>query len=63
MFYLQIGSGESHNIGLRFIPQQTQFVAQILIFINDSEDKNEETFCVNAVYRWPNLTEGELSFF
>ena len=50
MLLAQVGAGESHNIGLRFTPQQTPGSAQILIFINDSEDKNEETFSITAVY-------------
>lgn len=47
---IQVGTGESHSIGLRFTPQQFPGKSEILIFINDSEDKNEETFSINAVY-------------
>ena len=48
--FLKVGAGESHSIGLRFTPQQFPGKAEIFIFINDSEDKNEETLSVNAVY-------------
>ncbi|PFX29929.1 Nephrocystin-4 [Stylophora pistillata] len=47
---IEVGTGESHSIGLRFTPQQFPGKSEILIFINDSEDKNEETFSINAVY-------------
>ncbi|XP_070560469.1 nephrocystin-4-like isoform X2 [Ptychodera flava] len=47
---IEIGAGETHTIGLRFSPSQVQGSAEILIFINDAEDKNEETFCVKAIY-------------
>ncbi|XP_076860027.1 nephrocystin-4 [Brachyhypopomus gauderio] len=47
----QIEGGESYSIGLRFAPSQTAGTQEILIFINDEEDKNEETFCVRVVYR------------
>lgn len=47
---IEVGSGESHSIGLRFTPQQFPGKAELLIFINDSEDKNEETFCISALY-------------
>ena len=47
-----MGPGESHSIGLRFTPQQFPGKAELLIFINDSEDKNEETFCISALYTW-----------
>ena len=50
VFFLQVGPGQSHSIGLRFTPQQFPGKAEIFIFINDSDDKNEETFSINAVY-------------
>lgn len=46
----QVAAGESHSIGLRFTPQQFPGKADILIFINDPEDKNEETFSITAQY-------------
>lgn len=46
----QVAAGESHSIGLRFTPQQFPGKADILIFINDAEDKNEETFSITAQY-------------
>ncbi|EDO41800.1 predicted protein [Nematostella vectensis] len=48
---IEVGPGASHNIGLRFSPQPAPAVTQILIFINDSEGKNEETFSITAVYK------------
>lgn len=48
---MQIGGGESYNIGLRFAPSQSPGTEEILIFINDMEDKNEETYCIKVVYR------------
>ncbi|XP_068699711.1 nephrocystin-4-like [Montipora foliosa] len=47
---IEVGAGESHSIGLRFAPQQFPGKAEILIFINDAEDKNEETFRISAQY-------------
>ncbi|KAJ7394786.1 Nephrocystin-4 [Desmophyllum pertusum] len=47
---IEVGPGESHSIGLRFTPQQFPGKSEVFIFINDSEDKNEETFSINAVY-------------
>ncbi|XP_066499932.1 nephrocystin-4 isoform X2 [Hoplias malabaricus] len=47
----QIEGGESYSIGLRFAPSQSPGMEEILIFINDLEDKNEETYCVKVVYR------------
>ena len=34
----------------RFMPALTTGTAEIMIFINDDEDKNEETFCVKVNY-------------
>ncbi|XP_060788176.1 nephrocystin-4 [Neoarius graeffei] len=47
----QIEGGASYNIGLRFAPSQSAGTEEILVFINDLEDKNEETYCVKVVYR------------
>ena len=47
---LDIAAGESQTIGLRFAPSQAPGLTEILIFINDEDDKNEETFCVKANY-------------
>ncbi|XP_039611926.1 nephrocystin-4 isoform X1 [Polypterus senegalus] len=46
----ETGGGESYTIGLRFAPSQCPGVEEILIYINDQEDKNEETFCVKVIY-------------
>ncbi|MGH0154034.1 UNVERIFIED_CONTAM: hypothetical protein FKN15_026339 [Acipenser sinensis] len=46
----EIGGGETYTIGLRFAPSQSTGEEEILIYINDQEHKNEETFCVKVVY-------------
>uniref|UniRef100_A0A452HX01 Uncharacterized protein n=1 Tax=Gopherus agassizii TaxID=38772 RepID=A0A452HX01_9SAUR len=46
-----IGGGEMYTIGLRFAPSQSTGEEEILIYINDHEDKNEETFCVKVAYQ------------
>lgn len=48
---LQVAGGEVYTIGLRFAPSQSTGEEEILIHINDHEDKNEETFCVKVVYQ------------
>lgn len=40
-----------YTIGLCFAPSQTVGEEEILIHINDHEDKNEETFCVKVLYQ------------
>lgn len=47
----QVEGGASYNIGLRFAPSQSAGSEEILVFINDLEDKNEETYCIKVVYR------------
>uniref|UniRef100_A0A8C3SAM7 Nephrocystin 4 n=1 Tax=Chelydra serpentina TaxID=8475 RepID=A0A8C3SAM7_CHESE len=47
----EIGGGEMYTIGLRFAPSQSPGEEEILIYINDHEDKNEETFCVKVAYQ------------
>ncbi|KAB1267992.1 Nephrocystin-4 [Camelus dromedarius] len=47
----QVGGGETYTIGLRFAPSQRAREEEILIYINDHEDKNEETFCVKVTYQ------------
>ncbi|KAM8927139.1 nephrocystin-4 [Pelodytes ibericus] len=48
--HFQVGGGETYTIGLRFAPSHNSGLEEILIFINDHEDKNEETFCVKVKY-------------
>eukprot|EP00118_Oscarella_pearsei_P012174 m.87249 g.87249 ORF g.87249 m.87249 type:complete len:1398 (+) comp36538_c0_seq6:32-4225(+) len=45
-----ISGVQSYPIGLRFMPQRTPTTREILIFINNDDDKTEECFCVKAVY-------------
>ncbi|XP_007940755.1 nephrocystin-4 [Orycteropus afer afer] len=47
----EVGGGETYTIGLRFAPSQSPGEEEILIYINDHEDKNEETFCVKVAYQ------------
>lgn len=46
-----MGGGETYTIGLRFAPSQNAGEEEILIYINDAEGKNEETFCVKVTYQ------------
>jgi nephrocystin-4 len=48
---LDLGAGEQTNIGLRFAPSMSTGAIEILVFINDEDDKNEETFSVRATYQ------------
>ena len=47
---LDIGAAETATIGLRFSPCLSGGTAEILIFINDHDQKTEETFCIKATY-------------
>ncbi|KAF6016808.1 NPHP4 [Bugula neritina] len=47
---LEMHPKETRVIGLRFMPALNTGSAEILIFINDNEDKNEETFRVKVNY-------------
>lgn len=47
----QVEGGETYTIDLRFAPRRSAGEEEILIYINDHEDKNEETFCVKVVYQ------------
>ncbi|KAM8796423.1 nephrocystin-4 [Eudromia elegans] len=46
----EVAAGEVHTIGLRFAPGRCVGREEVLIHINDHEDKNEETFCVTVTY-------------
>ncbi|NXD10950.1 NPHP4 protein, partial [Nothocercus nigrocapillus] len=46
----EVAGGEVHTIGLRFAPSRGAGREDVLIHINDHEDKNEETFCVTVTY-------------
>jgi len=48
---IDIEGGGTATIGLRFTPVMQAGLAEILVFINDHEDKNEETFRVAAGYQ------------
>ncbi|XP_043854059.1 nephrocystin-4 isoform X2 [Dromiciops gliroides] len=47
----EVDAGETYTIGLRFAPSNNTGMEEILIYINDHEDKNEETFCVKVIYQ------------
>ncbi|KAM9786039.1 nephrocystin-4 [Neosynchiropus ocellatus] len=46
----KVGAGEVYTIGLRFAPSQSPGSAEILVYVNNLEEKTEETFCVKVVY-------------
>lgn len=46
----QVAGGETYTIDLRFAPSRRAGEREVLIHINDHEDKNEETFCVKVIY-------------
>uniref|UniRef100_A0A3B4XWM9 Nephrocystin 4 n=1 Tax=Seriola lalandi dorsalis TaxID=1841481 RepID=A0A3B4XWM9_SERLL len=46
----QISGGESYSIGLRFAPSQSPGSVEILVYVNNLEEKTEETFCVKVNY-------------
>ncbi|XP_035511725.1 nephrocystin-4 [Morone saxatilis] len=46
----QIGGGETYTIGLRFAPSQSPGSVEILVYVNNLEEKTEETFCVKVNY-------------
>ncbi|KAM4737861.1 nephrocystin-4 isoform 2-T2 [Anableps anableps] len=46
----QIGGGENYTIGLRFAPSQSPGSVEILVYVNNLEEKTEETFCVKVNY-------------
>lgn len=48
---LEVAGGATAKIGLRFAPSASAGVVEIMLFINDEDDKNEETFCIKAVYQ------------
>ena len=48
---LELEGGASQAIGLRFSPVTQPGIAEVLVFINDEEDKNEETFRVTTEYK------------
>jgi nephrocystin-4 len=48
---LDMAGGEESAIGLRFVPSTHRQVVDVMVFINDEEDKNEETFCVRTTYQ------------
>ncbi|OAF71947.1 Nephrocystin-4 [Intoshia linei] len=39
-----------HSIGLTFLSGKPNQIDEILLFINDEEDKNEETFCIRVFF-------------
>ncbi|KAK3104423.1 hypothetical protein FSP39_001776 [Pinctada imbricata] len=47
---IEIEGGDTHTIGLKFVPIMKPGMAEIMVFINDEEDKNEETFKITAKY-------------
>ncbi|XP_041378583.1 nephrocystin-4-like [Gigantopelta aegis] len=48
---IEVGGGAQYTIRLSFVPVMQPGVAEIMVFINDEDDKNEETFRVTANYK------------
>ncbi|XP_056651907.1 nephrocystin-4 isoform X3 [Monodelphis domestica] len=49
--FFEVNAGQTYTIGLRFAPSHSMGMEEVLIYINDHEDKNEETFCVKVIYQ------------
>ncbi|XP_034027801.1 nephrocystin-4 [Thalassophryne amazonica] len=47
---VQIGGGETYTIGLRFAPSQSTGSVEMLVYMNDLDEKTEETYCVKVNY-------------
>ena len=48
---LQVEGGQTYSIGLRLAPSHSPGQEEILIYVNNKEERNEETFSVKVVYR------------
>ncbi len=48
----ELEGGASHAIGLKFMAVTQPGAAELMVFINDEEDKNEETFRVSVTYKF-----------
>uniref|UniRef100_A0A8C6UFG7 Nephrocystin 4 n=1 Tax=Neogobius melanostomus TaxID=47308 RepID=A0A8C6UFG7_9GOBI len=46
----QIGGGETYTIGLRFAPSTRPGAVEILVYVNDQDERTEEAFCVKVNY-------------
>ena len=49
---VQVSGGESYTIGLRFASSQSPGSVKIHVYVNNLEEKTEETFVVNVDYSW-----------
>lgn len=47
---IEVEGGAEHVIGLRFSPVMKPGASEVMLFINDEDDKNEETYKINATY-------------
>eukprot|EP00002_Diphylleia_rotans_P000164 TRINITY_DN10089_c0_g1_i2.p1 TRINITY_DN10089_c0_g1~~TRINITY_DN10089_c0_g1_i2.p1 ORF type:complete len:1364 (+),score=206.38 TRINITY_DN10089_c0_g1_i2:44-4135(+) len=47
---IEIPAGETKYIGLKFEPSRSMNTVDILVFLNDEEDKTEECLCIVANY-------------
>ncbi|XP_031422696.1 nephrocystin-4 isoform X4 [Clupea harengus] len=47
----QVEGGQTYSIGLRLAPSHSPGQEEILIYVNNKEERNEETFSVKVVYR------------
>ncbi|XP_077469932.1 nephrocystin-4 [Stigmatopora argus] len=46
----KVDGGCTYSIGLRFAPSLSAGSVEILVYVNNLEEKTEETFCVKATY-------------
>lgn len=46
----QVGGGETYTIGLRFATSTSPGAVDILVYVNDQDEKTEEAFCVSVNY-------------
>ncbi|KAJ3585941.1 hypothetical protein NHX12_012348 [Muraenolepis orangiensis] len=46
----QVGGGEVHTIGLRFAPSQSGGSTEISVYVNNPDERTEETFCLKVNY-------------
>ncbi|XP_063048486.1 nephrocystin-4 [Engraulis encrasicolus] len=46
----QVGGGQTYSIGLRFAPSQSCGQQEILIFINNQDQRNQDTFRAQVTY-------------
>ncbi|CAM1319245.1 NPHP4 (predicted) [Pycnogonum litorale] len=46
----ELNPGDSYSLGLYFLPRHERIAADILVFINNGQDENEETFSIRVSF-------------